>query len=267
VQLQQVVLNLAINARDAIEGPGRIAIATSAARPARGTCASCRRSVDGQFVELAVSDSGAGIGAGTLERMFEPFFTTKPVGRGSGMGLAIVHGIVHEYGGHLLVDSAPERGTVFRVLLPAAPATRASSRRPATARERARPALSGRVLLVDDETSVLDFMRQLLEGWGMQVTAHSSPGDALRAFEADVQAFDLLLTDQTMPGTTGLELARRFSALRPGIPVLLYSGHGEMMLDTPIDTAGVTRVLPKPVEPAALHGALAELLRATASPT
>jgi PAS domain S-box-containing protein len=261
VQLQQVVLNLAINARDAIDGPGRVAIETTAAKPAQGTCASCRRKVDGRFVELTVSDSGAGIGAGTLERMFEPFFTTKPVGRGSGMGLAIVHGIVHEYGGHLLVDSAPGRGTAFRVLLPAAPEARSPPRRTSTTGGRARRALSGNVLLVDDETSVLDFMRQLLEGWGLQVTALADPGEALRTFEADLQAFDLLLTDQTMPGTTGLELARRVAALRPGIPVLLYSGHGEMMLDAPIDRAGVTRLLPKPVEPAALHNTLEELLR------
>ena len=142
--------------------------------------------------------------------MFEPFFTTKGVGQGSGMGLATVHGIVHEHGGHVLVETAPGQGTTFRVAFPAlAPGAGlyvggAAGKRSSTAR----PALAGRVLVVDDEEPVGEFMRERLESWGLAVTLASDPIAGREAFARSPEAFDLAITDQTMPHMTGIQLAR-----------------------------------------------------------
>ena len=118
VQLEQVLLNLCINARDAIRSVGKIVLATHGVEVRHAICASCRQRVDGTFGELAVRDSGPGIPPAVVERMFEPFYTTKEVGKGSGMGLAMVHGIVHDHGGHVLIDTTAGLGTTMRVLLP-----------------------------------------------------------------------------------------------------------------------------------------------------
>ncbi len=157
VHIGQVVMNLLINARDAVAGVGRVEVALRPTRiSSKAVCASCRKRFRGDFVELAVSDTGPGIAAPLVERIFEPFFTTKEVGRGSGMGLAMVHGIVHEHHGHLLVETAPGRGSCFRVLLPALDAAAAeeqqAAKRAATPR---RAPLAGRVLVVDPRYGML----------------------------------------------------------------------------------------------------------------
>ncbi|HYN61315.1 MAG TPA: PAS domain S-box protein, partial [Rubrivivax sp.] len=208
VQLEQVLFNLCINARDAIGASGLIKVRL---REGSGTftCASCRAQLPlANWVELSVADNGSGIDGGTLERMFEPFFSTKEVGRGSGMGLAMVHGIVHDHGGHVVVETAPQSGSVFRVLLP--PAQGLAQPEPEAQAHAAvgRP-LAGRVMVVDDESMVGDFMAELLEGWGLQVVLHRDPLQALAWLEQPAQTLDLLITDQTMPQLSGLQLAQR----------------------------------------------------------
>jgi PAS domain S-box-containing protein len=260
VQAQQILLNLCINARDAMHGVGRISIECREVALEGATCSSCRHDFDGNYVELSVSDTGSGIPQHVLERMFEPFFSTKEVGQGTGMGLAMVHGIVHDQGGHVIVETERGRGTTFRVLLPPAQ-TQAAEVTSARARAQAvRKPLDGRVLLVDDEESVLGFMRQLLESWGLQVVSVRHPDDALHWIESEPDRFDLVLTDQTMPGMTGTDLARELIRLRPGLPVLLYSGHSELLRMAPTDAAGIVRVLTKPVDPVEMRAALADAL-------
>ena len=153
-----------------------------------------------------------GIAAEVLERIFEPFFSTKEVGKGSGMGLATVHGIVHEHGGHILVDTAPGSGAAFRVLLPL-PAGRPDAvapERPAQSGASApRTQLSGRVLVVEDEQTVGEFMADLLETWGLSVIVKPNPEEARALFVADPEGFDLVVTDYAMPKGTGLDLARQ----------------------------------------------------------
>jgi CheY-like chemotaxis protein len=250
VQAEQVLLNLCINARDAMQGQGSIALSVGEATLAAQVCTSCRQRFSGRLVELAVADSGPGIAPGVLDRMFEPFFSTKEVGKGSGMGLSMVHGIVHEHGGHVVVDSAPGRGAVFRVLLPAvADEAVAENRRP---RRAPAPRLAGRVLVVDDEAMILEFMGDLLASWGLEVTLKSSGAEARQAFAAEPQRFDLVLTDNTMPRITGLELARQISGIRPGTPVILYTGYGEDIAADELAAAGVRALARKPVEPAEL---------------
>jgi PAS domain S-box-containing protein len=258
VHADQILLNLCINARDAMDGRGAIRVRLAAADGGGAVCASCRRRVAGAFVELAVSDTGPGIAPEVAERIFEPFFTTKEVGKGSGMGLATVHGIVHEHGGHVVVESVPGRGTTFRVLFPAL----ASSGRgagPADAGARGgttRPRLAGRVLVVDDEESVGEFMRELLESWGLEATFVPTPAEALDAFGRSPEDFDLVITDQTMPQMTGIQLARELCAVRAEVPVVLYTGFADAGAEEKARAAGIVAQLRKPVDPAALLAAL-----------
>jgi PAS domain S-box-containing protein len=264
VQVEQVVLNLCINARDAMNGAGAIRIGVR--RPARiqGVCASCRQKVDGRYAELFVRDSGPGIAPQVMDRMFEPFFSTKAVGRGSGMGLSLAHGIVHEHGGHILVDSLLNERTKFRVLFEA-PDNGAPDSLPdgggadATLPPRAR--LSGRVLVVDDEQVIREFMADLLGGWGLDVVTHADGGSARDAVAADA-GFDLVVTDQTMPQLTGLALAREIARLRPGLPVILYTGYGEDLSPQELREAGVLQLLRKPIEPSQFFPLLAAHLTA-----
>jgi PAS domain S-box-containing protein len=249
VQAEQVLLNLCINARDAMRGQGTLGI--SVKELARhGVCASCRQRFSGRHVELAVGDSGPGIRPEVVERMFEPFYSTKEVGKGSGMGLSVVHGIVHEHGGHIAVDTAPGKGALFRVLLPVAGGSVASD--DSKPRKRARPALRGSVLVVDDEQMILEFMGDLLANWGLEVTLKAGGIEAKHAFAAEPQRYDLVLTDNTMPRMTGLELARQVRAIRPGTPVILYTGYGEDIAEAELAAAGVRTLAKKPVEPADL---------------
>ncbi|MGE5129368.1 MAG: PAS domain S-box protein [Sphingomonadaceae bacterium] len=265
VQVEQILLNLCINARDAMDGAGKITVGVRlAAQGAAPRCASCHKPADGRYVELAVADTGPGISTQVLERMFEPFFSTKEVGRGSGMGLATVHGIVHEHGGHVVVETSRGQGATFRVLLPAleGEAEAAAPQSPGT--QRAKPlrhALEGRVLLVDDEQMVGEFMAELLGGWGLEVTVRRDPVEAERWLAEDPARVDLVLTDQTMPKMTGIELARRVAALRPRLPVILYSGYAENIGAEQLARSGVRALLAKPVEAGPLFAALAEALR------
>jgi PAS domain S-box-containing protein len=262
VQAEQVLLNLCINARDALQGHGQVRIAVRRARHA-AVCASCKATVAGEFVELAVSDDGPGIAPEVMERMFEPFYSTKEVGKGSGMGLAMVHGIVHDHGGHLIVETAPGKGATFRALFPALGADDGQVEHE-TLTGFAPPArkalLHGRVLLVDDEEMVRGFMRELLEGWGLEVAVARDGTEAREAFARAPADYDLVITDQTMPRLTGMELAREILAQRPSLPVVLYSGYADAITDAQVQAAGLRALIRKPVEPTALRALLEGLL-------
>ncbi|HXH03191.1 MAG TPA: response regulator, partial [Candidatus Competibacteraceae bacterium] len=263
IQAEQVLMNLCINARDAMEGMGVIDIAVRECQQVAGVCASCRQQVAGSFVEMAVRDTGPGIAPAVLERMFEPFFTTKEVGRGSGMGLATAHGIVHEYGGHILVESAPEQGALFRVLFPATQAAVPADAADAEPRAMER-GYSGRVLVVDDEASVRAFMEELLQSRGFQVRSAGDGQIALELLCCEKEPPDLVITDQTMPRLTGLALARELRVRWPLLPVILYTGHGEKLAADELREAGVATVLHKPLDVGELFAAIRELLAARA---
>jgi len=254
VQLEQVLFNLCINARDAIEGNGSIGVRLGWHRgPWR--CASCRAGGErASWVELAVADTGTGIAADVLDRIFEPFVSTKDVGRGSGMGLAMVHGIVHDHGGHVLLETRPGAGSVFRVVLPPAGSSATAEPAPvATAASATGGSLRGRVLVVEDETMVGDFMTELLTGWGLEVVLRRDPLSALAWVEDGSNPVDLVITDQTMPQLTGIAFAQRASAAREGLPILLYSGNAEGFDAAELKRSGVDAVIRKPVDAAALR--------------
>jgi PAS domain S-box-containing protein len=257
VHLEQILMNLVINARDAMGGVGRIEVAVRRAPLAsKAVCASCRKRFRGEFVELAVADNGSGIAPGVLERMFEPFFTTKEIGRGSGMGLATVHGIVHEHRGHVLVESEPGRGSRFRILLPPIRGEAATAEAAPAPVRGARAPLVGRVLVVDDEESVAHMMREMLESWGLAATAVTRPLGVMASLVREPGAYDLVILDQTMPGITGLSLARELHAAWPKLPVLLYTGHSGGIEPAELAAAGVRALFHKPVEPDHLYGLL-----------
>jgi len=257
VQLDQVLLNLCLNAKDAMSGVGTIRLGVTTVQGGGRQCTACRKSIHGDYVELSVEDNGSGIAPEVVDRMFEPFFTTKDVGKGSGMGLASVHGIVHELGGHIVVDTAPGNGARFRVLVPALESEHDAAGSHGLPATRATPAaLSGRVLIVDDDRAVSAFMRALLESWGITTTVANSAAEALSLFQRDSGAYDLVITDQAMPRMTGIELTRELLGLRPGLPIVLYTGFNEGIPRADIDSAGLRAVITKPVDPHELYGLL-----------
>jgi two-component system cell cycle sensor histidine kinase/response regulator CckA len=262
VQVEQVMMNLCINARDAMQGSGRIKVRLSRVQHEGQSCAGCRQLVSGDFVEITVSDTGAGITPEVLERMFEPFYSTKEVGKGSGMGLSMVHGIVHEHGGHMLVESAPGQGAHFRVLFPALAETAefVSADAGACADRDREPPITGRVLVVDDDEAASDFMHDLLENWHIEPTVMRDSPAALALFQQRPQAFDLAILDQTMPHMKGLELARRLHDLNPGLPVILYSGYSEGITQQEMTDAGISVQVQKPVDTRELQSIVRRLL-------
>jgi PAS domain S-box-containing protein len=267
-QIEQVLLNLCLNARDAMAGVGGLKIGLAEAVITHSVCASCRQAVDGDFVQLEVADDGHGMPPDVMERIFEPFYSTKESGKGSGMGLAMVHGIVHEHGGHVVVESGPGEGTRFRILLPALPGqvAQADASEANPPARLPRPALKGSVLVVDDEEMVGEFMRELLATWGLEATCMHRPEAALDLVHAEPDRFDVVITDQSMPRLTGLELARRLKQVRATLPVVLYTGHGDGISGDEVDAAGVAVVMHKPVDPAQLSQALTRCLAAAGGP-
>jgi PAS domain S-box-containing protein len=269
VHLDQILLNLCLNARDAMSGVGTVKVSVAEAKDQSAPCTACRQLARGDFVELRIEDNGPGIPPDIIDRIFEPFFTTKEVGKGTGMGLATVHGIVHENGGHLVVETAAGGGTAMRVLLPPLPATTPGVHAvPGTGRARvARSTLRGRVLVVDDEQAVGEYMRDLLESWGLDTVFVSGATQARAVFAADTERFDMVITDQTMPRMTGLELARELVSMREDLPVLLYSGLNDGIAKPQLDDGAVCAVINKPVDPQKLFALLRNYLPATPAPT
>jgi CheY-like chemotaxis protein len=247
-----------------MQGSGRIGVRLrmhERVTPAAWHCASCRLPVaGGAWVEFAVADSGPGIEPALQERIFDPFFSTKAPGQGSGMGLAMVHGIVHDHGGHLQLRSMPGDGAEFAVWLPRVTTGAAGAVAGPPAVRASRDALHARVLLVEDDPMVGDFLAERLASWGLAVTLQRDPLAALAWLEDSAHAVDLLLTDQTMPQLTGLQLARRVRERRPTLPVLLVSGNAEAFDASDLQACGIAGMLPKPVDATRLRTVLDELL-------
>lgn len=255
-QLEQVLLNLATNARDAMPNGGLLQIVT-ANRTVLASSTETGRLAPGDYVALVVSDQGTGMSEELKARIFEPFFSTKPKGQGTGLGLAMVHGIVTHAGGHVSVDSMVGRGTTFTILMPRASALEEdngagdASADPITRRP-------GRtILLVDDEFGVRTIARRLLERGGHRVI---EAGDGLEALAvvSDGVPLDLLITDLVMPGLHGRDLVARFRELRPGVPIICITGFAGEMGEADIRMDGVANVLSKPFSSEVLLRAVSE---------
>jgi signal transduction histidine kinase/CheY-like chemotaxis protein len=243
-QVVQVLLNLAVNARDAMPRGGRLTVEFDDVELDGAYAASHHPLPPGRYVMMAVTDTGHGMDAETQRRVFEPFFTTKPEGQGTGLGLSTVYGIVRQSGGFVWVYSEVGHGTTFKVLLPRVDETPETLPREGATRPRPpRPGL--RILLVEDDPGVRAIMQDLLEGEGYFVDAASRPEEALELAAKD-HAFDLLVTDVIMPGLGGRELARRLQELHPGLKAVYVSGYAGEALARHGGIAPGERFLQKP---------------------
>ena len=248
-QLQQVLVNLGTNAWQAMpQGTGTITFSTRLVRIVEGGHPTL---APGSYGVVRVADDGDGMSPEVRERAFEPFFTTKEPGQGSGLGLSVVHGIVRDHGGWIDLISEPGVGTSFDVYF-AATASDAPGDSPEPPPSAESPAGGGaRVLCVDDEPSLLSALASLLTRLGYRATAIADPREALARIRADPDAYDALLTDLSMPGLSGIELARAVSAIRPTLPVVLMSGFAPQDAEL-LAAAGIREPLAKPVQLASL---------------
>jgi len=222
-QLDQILANLCVNARDAIAGVGKITIETGAAALDKAYCAEHAGFVPGEYVLLAVSDNGCGMDAETLGHLFEPFFTTKELGKGTGLGLATVYGAVKQNNGFINVYSEPGHGTTFRIYLPR---HAAKTVRPAE-KGSEEPVARGHetVLLVEDEPAILEMVTMMLKREGYTVVGAGTPGEAIRLAREHTGPIHLLMTDVVMPEMNGRDLARNLMSIYPGINRLFMSGY------------------------------------------
>jgi two-component system cell cycle sensor histidine kinase/response regulator CckA len=258
-QLEQVVMNLAVNGRDAMPDGGELIIETANVELDEHYARTHPELTPGPYVLLAVGDTGKGIDEETWEHLFEPFYTTKPAHEGTGLGLATVYGIVRQSGGHIAVYSEPQFGTTFWIYLPrVSEAARTMPPEPVSQM----PIDPGaRILLAEDEEAVRILTTRLLERMGHRVVAAASGGEALDLLAAaGEEGFDLLLTDVVMPGLSGPELADRVRAEQPGIRVLLMSGYAGRMIEERGLGEGGLPLLEKPFSAAALSEAIREAL-------
>ena len=259
-QLEQVIMNLAVNARDAMPNGGRLGIETAIVEWDESHAQSHPGPRPGRYVMLAVRDSGIGMDEATRQRIFEPFFTTKAAGKGTGLGLSMVHGSVEQSGGHIEVDSEPGHGTTFRIYLPALAEAAADAGMLAAV-----PALSGKetVLVVEDQEEVRRYAAAALRAHGYRVIQAANAGEALLVCERE--RIDLVLTDVVMPDLSGRELADRLGKRWPGIKVLFMSGY----TDNAIVHQGVlekeAEFIQKPFSPEELSIKVREVLLAPLS--
>ncbi|MBA2720118.1 MAG: PAS domain S-box protein [Chloroflexi bacterium] len=254
-QLAQVLINLAVNARDAMPDGGHLTIETGAIDLDAEYAAEHAGVNPGHYALLSVTDDGVGMDPATKSRIFEPFFTTKPIGHGTGLGLATVHGIVEQSGGRIWVYSEPDRGTTFKVYLPA---TAESPTLNAPARPSA-PRGHGEVVLVtEDDESIRSLARISLERFGYRVIVAGHPDEALEMFHSTPVA--VLVTDVVMPGRSGIELANVIRASNPSLPVVFMSGYASAAIDQQGALDGGDVYLPKPFTPDDLARAVARAL-------
>ncbi len=225
-KFQQLLINLCVNAKDAMNGVGNLTISLGWKKALDIECSSCHKRVRGDWIEMSVRDTGSGMTSETVKRLFEPFFTTKEIGKGTGMGLSVMYGIVSSHGGHTLVETELGIGSNFRIMFP-----------PALAEEKKIPDSQGleelpqgkgqHILVLDDEAELAEYIGEILLLNNYLVTIKTDSQEVLDLFTEDPNKYDLLITDQTMPMLTGVELINMLKKIRPELPVILCSGYSD----------------------------------------
>jgi len=249
IHLHQLLLNLSLNARDAMGEYGCIEI--SAKKINTGAlCSSCFNEFQGEFVELSIKDSGSGIPKEIIKKIFDPFFTTKPMSKGTGMGLSVVHGIVHDQGGHIVISSEKDKGTLISILLPLS-----KSGQPTLNEEKAlnitelKDALSGlRIMVVDDEESIVNMLQEQLSYYGAEVMAYTNSEEALSFFKQESNNIDVVITDEAMPKLSGLDLSRKILSYKPEQIIILCTGYSEYVDEDIANKTGISTFFYKPID-------------------
>jgi len=257
-QIHQVMLNLCTNAAHAMASGGVLTIGLEPVT-LDDTAGDIEGLAPGSYARLIVADTGHGIEKSIIDRIFDPYFTTKETGKGTGMGLSVVHGIVKSSGGTIRVFSNPGQYTEFHIYFPAVDTV--IDEKPADLGQQL-PGGGEHILLVDDEEMLVDMMQQVLEQLGYSVSAHTNSSAALDSFRAQPKVYDLLITDMTMPGMNGLELTRAVKEVRNDFPVILCTGFNEQVSEKSAQSMGIQALVMKPVG----MQKLAETIRSVLTP-
>jgi PAS domain S-box-containing protein len=256
-QIHQVIINLCTNAAHAMENDGGILDVTLENTEIDEDAASQYSELNpGPHVHLRVNDTGNGINPEIVDRVFDPYFTTKDVGKGTGMGLAVVHGIVKSHHGSISVESEPGKGTTFKILFPSV--EKKAGDEPKEAQEL--PTGNERILFVDDEESMVNLNQQRLERLGYRVIGKTDPSEALEFFSTNPDQIDLIISDMTMPHMTGDKLAQEILDIRPDMPIILCTGYSEKMSEDRAQEIGIRKYVEKPIEKETLARSVREVL-------
>lgn len=253
-QIHQILLNLCTNARHAmLEKGGILSVSLSQVEVPEAGLPQVPKLTGGTYLLLRVSDTGFGMDRDTMAQIFDPFFSTKERGEGTGLGLAVVHGIVTKLGGQITVSSEPGKGTVFQIYFPVV------DMEEAVKQGKTASVLGGkeRILVVDDEVELAEMIQRMLADLGYDATSFTDSVEALQEFTGDTKAYDLVITDMTMPSITGAELARRMVAVKPGMPIILCTGFSEIMDEEKAKAIGIREYIMKPV----IKSELAKIVR------
>jgi len=257
-QFEQVIVNLCTNAVHAMNQKGVLKISLRSVTIAEDGMETTPRMEPGRYVKLSVGDTGVGMDEGTVERIFEPFFTTKNVGKGTGMGLAVVQGIVKSHGGAIKVESKPGEGSTFHVYFPVIEGYETEKIDDGESMARG----SERVLFVDDERPIVDMAAQALEYAGYRVTAFDDGMQALDHFSKHPGDFDIAVLDQTMPKIEGSRLAEKMLRIRPDFPIILCTGYSTSISEEEAVAMGIKAFVMKPVNIRKLTGIIRKILDA-----
>jgi PAS domain S-box-containing protein len=259
-QIHQVLMNLCTNAGHAMREKGGVLEVSLSDVTFEPKGVEHQHDLSpGPYLKLTISDTGHGIDPAVISRIFEPYFTTKEVGEGTGLGLAVVHGIVKEHGGAVTVRSELERGTTFDVFFPKIEAESEAAAEVSTIL----PGGTESILYVDDEPALVEVGTKILQSLDYKVTSRSSSVEALEAFRSQPNRFEMIITDQIMPHMTGLELAREILTIRPGIPIIICTGFSETVTPERAEELGVSAVVMKPLVSSQIAGRIRSILDAS----
>ena len=249
-QIYQVVMNLGTNALHAMEGrPGQMTVKLASFLPDDNFLQTHAGFRPVKYARLTIADTGHGMNAKTLERIYEPFFTTKPVGKGTGLGLAVVHGIVQAHEGLILVESEPSRGTTFHLFFPAYVTAETS---PTGAANEVPRGQGQKILVLDDEPALTKALQRYLQRLNYQVITSNIASEAIRLFRENPAQFDLVITDLTMPEMDGAAVARQLHDCRPDLPIILATGNASTLDANLLRDSGICELLEKPLSLPAL---------------
>lgn len=259
VQIEQVLLNLCINARDAMHSSGTLTLRTTLQLAEKQNCSACAAPIDGQFVVLEVCDTGSGIAPEIIDSLFEPFSSTKEKSLGGGLGLSVIHGILHQHGAHIRFSTKIDKGTCFYLYFPCSSspyvdysvdATDLPQSESLAVEESISSKQSGEshLLIVDDEEAILEILTEVISEDGYKVEGYLSPLLALTAFRGDPQGYNYLVTDNTMPEMTGVELVNAIHEINPDVPVIICSGNPDQIDSSLLSYPAQVRIMTKPID-------------------